>query len=127
MKTSLLNALNIQTGSHCLLKTAEQSRLCAKESMVYQFLGPPRTSWIKVGKETIDNFRSIWLPSSEYVSDIPSKNETVIMRDILSIIVRDEQNKPLIVQKLVCRECPRVIHNRMILPVLNGGMKGITE
>ena len=94
-------ALNIHTGPRHLLNTTEQSLLCAKESMSYQFLGQPRTSWIKVGKETIDNFHSVWLPSSEYVSDISSKNETITMREILSIIVKDKQNTPLIVQKRV--------------------------
>eukprot|EP00584_Thalassiosira_punctigera_P003398 CAMPEP_0172525972 /NCGR_PEP_ID=MMETSP1067-20121228/983_1 /TAXON_ID=265564 ORGANISM="Thalassiosira punctigera, Strain Tpunct2005C2" /NCGR_SAMPLE_ID=MMETSP1067 /ASSEMBLY_ACC=CAM_ASM_000444 /LENGTH=617 /DNA_ID=CAMNT_0013309371 /DNA_START=125 /DNA_END=1978 /DNA_ORIENTATION=- len=119
---SLLHALGLSSGSHRLLRLGEQNRYNAKEGEEgsYDFLGQKK-SWTKVPSEVIDRMRRMWIPNNKYMKDVPSMNETVIMRDVDNKIMRDENKKPIRVQIAVCRHRPRMVHNLMITPEEEGG------
>lgn len=41
--------------------------------------------------------------------------------------ILNESNKPIMVQRLVCRVCPHLVHNLIIQPPENGGFDGAQD
>ena len=66
-----------------MLVICKELRRAYKDGLAksYDFVGP-RRSWKKVPDADWDNFRHVWLPNCSYVINIPSKNETVYMRNL---------------------------------------------
>ena len=110
-----------------LIKACGDLRRGVKDQQAgaFNFLGP-RRRWSKVPIEIWEELRHTWLPSCKYVTNIPSKNETVWMRDISRKIVRCANNKPVLVQKLLRTVPMREIHNELIKP-LPVGFHGATN
>ena len=74
--------LNIPEGSHRLLAKCGEFRLAAKEGLdrSFIFLGPKKP-WKKIAEEVWTRFRRVYLPGHPHITDIPSKKETVFMRE----------------------------------------------
>ncbi|KAL7546848.1 hypothetical protein ACHAWF_010174 [Thalassiosira exigua] len=125
---SLLKLFGIPEGSNYLIKKAAESRLAIKEDSdaAWDFLGT-RKSWTKVPPAMIEQLRVEWLPTCKYIKDVPSKRETVQMRDVNRKIIRDDDNNPIIVQTVVCSHKPREVHNLMVKDDSEGGFAGATD
>ena len=127
-KRKVLKFLGLPQGSHHILKKCGKFRRAAKEGLdtAFDFLGP-RRSWKKVSLEVWEQFRNEWLPNSPNVTDVPSKGEAVLLRDIEGKLVKDEDNKTVLIQKRVSRVCLREIHNEMLMDSEEGGFDGARD
>ena len=140
----LLRLVGISEGSSHILRECGKFRQAAKDGLVtaFQFLGPSR-NWQKVSPENWHRFRSEWLPNHGCVSDIPSKGETIFMREDGEIynhfaihwftvfftyknesadkILRDDKGDPIITQKLVSHKPKTMMYVELLKSVPEGG------
>ena len=80
---AVLKFLGLPLGSSHILRKCGDLRRAAKDGLdtAYDFLGP-RKNWKKVSDDVWERFRHEWLPSCHYITDVPSKKETVFLRNV---------------------------------------------
>ena len=63
----------------------------------------------------------------KYIKDIPSKNDVVFLRDTERNVAIDEENDPPLIQNILMRVRPRMVHNLMLKYVQDGGFDGARD